>query len=490
MQKDSILTLFFICLATSLFTIDMGIITISFNNIENYFSTTSSVTSWVLTVFSISSAIGIVSLGFLSKIFGRNNIYLINVLGFSLFSGFCGLADNIQQLLLFRFFQGFFGSGLVALSQALVLDIFSLKNRSKALSAWTFGLLSGPVLGPILGGYLIEYLSWRWIFFINVPLGIIAFLGLFLNLEREKIKKNIEVNFSGFLLLSAAIASLQVFLDRGELEDWFDSFLICCLAFIFLICLFLYILNNCYSNNPLFSKKLFADRNFLGGLVFAFLFGLILIPHFILFPMYLSQVQSFPIYSIGLIVSISGIGGMLSTFFTSKIISILGNIKTMLLGLFLFVICNINSSFWNIDSSTKHIILNSLFRGISISIYYVALANITYITLPSTLRTQGASLFQFLRTTGTGIAVAIIIISFNKFYNIHFDELRSSLNMLDPNNSFLFDFDTTPEQKKVILSNILSNQSKMNSLINEFLILSLCPFLFLPFFLLFSKKKN
>ena len=162
----------------------------------------------------------------------------------------------------------------------------------------------------------------------------------------------------------------------------------------------------------------------------------------------------------------------------------------MLLGLFLFVICNINSSFWNIDSSTKHIILNSLFRGISISIYYVALANITYITLPSTLRTQGASLFQFLRTTGTGIAVAIIIISFNKFYNIHFDELRSSLNMLDPNNSFLFDFDTTPEQKKVILSNILSNQSKMNSLINEFLILSLCPILFLPFFLLFSKKKN
>ena len=167
----------------------MGIISLSINEIETYFSTNRSVTVWIITVFSISSAIGIISLGFLSQIFGRKFIYICGVFGFSLFSGLCGLSNSFETLLLFRAFQGFFGSGLVALSQALVIDTFPLEKRSKAISAWTFGLLAGPVVGPLLGGYIIDSHSWRWIFFINVPLGLSAFIGLLIFLKDNSEKK-------------------------------------------------------------------------------------------------------------------------------------------------------------------------------------------------------------------------------------------------------------------------------------------------------------
>ena len=179
----------------------MGIISLSLNEIETYFSTTRSVTVWIITIFSISSAIGIISLGFLSQIFGRKLIYLCGVIGFTVFSGLCGLSNSFESLLLFRGLQGFFGSGLVALSQALVVDSFSQEKRSKAISAWTFGLLAGPVIGPLLGGFIIENYSWRLVFFINVPLGLSAFFGLMFFLNDNMKRSKSKINTLGFIFL-------------------------------------------------------------------------------------------------------------------------------------------------------------------------------------------------------------------------------------------------------------------------------------------------
>ncbi len=487
-EKKNIFTLCFICLATSLFTIDMGIITISFSEIENFFSTSNSVTSWVLTVFSISSAIGIISLGFMSKLFGRKKVYTIGILGFSFFSGLCGLSSNIEQLLICRFFQGYFGSGLIALSQAFVIDIFSKKNRSKAISAWTFGLLAGPVIGPLLGGFLIEYLNWRFIFFINLPLGLIAFFGLSYFLKNDETTSLNNINYLSFIFLSIAVACFQIFLDRGELEDWFDSNLIIFLLSMSLISLVFFLLTNFNSKVSLFSHLLFKDNYFIGGAVFAFLFGFILIPPFILIPIYLTEIQNFPVYYVGFVLSLSGLGGMLATFFTSKIISYIGNVKTMLLGLFIYIIANLEIVFWNSNISTNQIIINSLYRGISISTYYVALANITYTTLPNTLRTEGASLFQFLRTIGTGVSIAIFITLLNRYYSINFEDLRSNLAYSNIGVSQYTDVDSFLSDDKAIIFQQIEFQSKIKSFLSDFFLLSLSPLTFLPFFLFFKKK--
>ncbi len=487
-KNKNIITLCFICLATSLFTIDMGIITISFSEIENFFSTTNSVTSWVLTVFSISSAIGIISLGFMSKLFGRKKIYILGILGFSFFSGLCGLSNGIEQLLFCRFFQGYFGSGLIALSQAFVIDIFSKENRSKAISAWTFGLLAGPVIGPLLGGYLIEYYNWRFIFFINLPLGLIAFSGLSYFLKAEKPKPSKKINYLSFIFLSISVACLQIFLDRGELEDWFDSELMIFLILLSLISLVFFLLNNFNSKEALFSYLLFKDNYFNGGIIFAFLFGFILIPPFILIPIYLTQIQSFPIYYVGYILSLSGLGGMIATLFTSKIISYIGNVKTMLLGLFIYITANLEVVFWNSDISTNQIITNSLYRGVSISTYYVALANITYTTLPNYLRTEGASLFQFLRTIGTGVSIAFFVTLLNRYYTINFEDIRSFLDYSNIGVSQYTNVDDFFAKDKVIILQEIKYQSKIKSFLSDFFVLSLSPLIFLPFFMFFKKK--
>ena len=485
--NKKIISLFFICLATSLFTIDMGIISLSLDEIESNFSTTRSVTVWVITVFSISSAIGIISLGFLSQIYGRKYIYLVGIVGFSIFSGLCGLSNTFETLLVFRGLQGFFGSGLVALSQALVVDIFSLKNRSKAISAWTFGLLAGPVIGPLLGGFIIESYNWRLLFFINVPLGMFAFFGLIIYLEDSLSKSKVNINFLGFIFLSFAAGSLQILLDRGELQDWFDSKYIIFLFFFSIINLILFILNSIFSKNSLFPKDLFKDNFYTGGLIFAFLFGFILIPPFILMPIYLSQIQSFPIYSIGIILCISGLGGMLGTFFTSKIIFYIGNVKTMLLGLFIYIASNVEVTFWTESVSIEQITVNMLYRGISISIYYVALANISYTTLPDNLRTYGAGLFQFFRTLGTGVAVAIFVALLNRYQLYYFEEFRNLTSYSNFNIINKLNMEDFSERKLHDLYMQILKQAKVKSFNTDFFFLSLAPILFLPFFYFFKK---
>ena len=402
-------------------------------------------------------------------------------------SSLCGLSPKIEYLLIFRALQGFFGSALVALSQAIVIDIFSEKDRSKAISAWTFGLLAGPVIGPLVGGYLIEYLNWRWIFFINLPIGLIAFFGLLYNLRDKEFDRTSRINYIAFILLSISVACLQLVLDRGEIEDWFDSFLIKFLLVLAVLAFFIFIFNSYLSYNPLFPKKLFKDRFYVGGIIFAFLFGFILIPPFILIPIFLTKVQYFPIYIVGFILSCSAIGGMIITFFMSKIIEKIGNVKTMIIGLSIYMLANLEVTFWTNDISTNQIIINSVFRGVSISFFYVPLANITYTTLPNYLRTDAASLFQFFRTLGTGIAVAIFITLLNRFEKINFENTRSLFSHSNPAIKSYFNFEDILMKEKLFLYKLIEHNSYINSLINDFYILALCPLIFFPFFFLFKK---
>ncbi len=488
MKKKQIITLFFICLTTSLFTLDLGIVSVALIDIQGSFSTIKAVASWVITVFSISSAIGIISLASLCKLFGRKNIYSFGILGFTICSTLCGIATNIETLLFFRFLQGFFGASLVALSQAIVIDIFPSNQRSKALAAWTFGLLAGPVIGPLLGGYLIEYFNWRWIFFINLPIGLSAFIGIILFLDKDKKALNFKINYIGFLLLSFTAASLQLILDRGEMEDWFSSSFIIFLNIISVLSFLFFLINSFKSSNPLFPLDLFKDNFYLGGIIFAFLFGFILIPPFILLPIFLTNILGFPTYLSGTILSCSAMGGMVVAFFMSKIIEKIGNVYTMMIGLFIYMLSNIQVSFWTIDVTTSDIIINSIIRGISISIFYVPLANITYTSLPAKLRTDGASLFQFLRTLGTGSSVAIFINLLNRFEAFHFENIRNSLVRSKIRNLSFFESEYLMANDKSHLYNIIINYSLMNSIINDFLVLAVIPLIFFPFFYLFKSK--
>ena len=486
-MRNKYLILFFACLGTALFTLDFALISVSLPKMIGSFSASKIEMAWVITVYSISTAVTIPCLGYLSDRFGRKNIYMLGIIGFCIFSFFSALSSSLDQILFFRTLQGLFSAPLVALSQSLILDSFSSKERGKAMAWWTFGLLIGPVIGPILGGYLTEEHGWRWIFLVNIPIGIVGLIGSYLYIEKDKINKNTSFSWLGFILLALGAGSLQIVLDRGQIEDWFYSNFIVILTILSLVTLLSFVLLFFINKKTLFPKELFLDSNYLGGLVFIFLFGIMLVPPFILIPEFLSTLGNYPVDQIGILLTFSGIGGMLGTLLAGRVISKGFHKTLMATGLLIYMLGAFQMVTWNSSVSSYEIIINGLLRGAGIGSFYVGLATATYASLPQKLRNHGASLFQFIRNFGSAFSVAIIAIVLDRYKKINISELSSRINLsqsqgkLDTWNLDGLDANTLE------FIQVITQESLMISLLNTFFLLAIIPIAFFPFLLLFKK---
>ena len=483
--------LFFACIATALVTVDLACISVALPKMLGYFSASKIEIAWIITVYSISTAICIPLLGFLSEKFGRKNIYLIGIAGFSIFSAFSGFSQNLDQILIFRSLQGVFSAPLVALSQSIIVNAFPEKERGKALSFWTLGLLIGPLIGPLLGGYFAEHYSWRWVFLINVPIGIIAFIGSYVCLEKNIINKKIKFAFLSFIFLALVASSMQLVLDRGQILDWFSSDLIFNLTISAVMFLFVYFLMYFTKSKTLYPKELFFDKNYIGGLIFVFLFGLLLVPPFILMPDFLSSIGGFPIDKIGIILTTSGIGGMIGTLLASRLLSYGYYKSLMIVGLIAYMIGQFYMTLWNSDVTMNMMMINGIIRGLGIGLFYPALATATYVSLPSKFRDHGASLFQFIRNLGSAVAIAIIVILMDRFYKTNMSELSYRVTDNYNQNEGLFNnYNIYPlnMNNTNFFINLISQESHLISFINIMFILTFLPLIFFPFFLLFKSK--
>ena len=486
-MRNKYLILFFACLGTALFTLDFALISVSLPKMIGSFSASKIEMAWVITVYSISTAVTIPCLGFLSERFGRKNIYMLGIIGFCIFSFFSALSSSLDQILFFRTLQGLFSAPLVALSQSLILDSFPSKERGKAMAWWTFGLLIGPVIGPILGGYLTEEYGWRWIFLVNIPTGIIALIGSYLYIKKDKINKNTSFSWLGFILLALGAGSLQIVLDRGQIEDWFYSNFIVILTILSLVTLLSFVFLFFINKKTLFPKELFLDSNYLGGLVFIFLFGIMLVPPFILIPEFLSTLGNYPVDQIGILLTFSGIGGMLGTLLAGRVISKGFHKTLMATGLLIYMLGAFQMVTWNSSVSSYEIIINGLLRRAGIGSFYVGQATAPYASLPQNLRNHGASLFQFIRNFGSAFSVAIIAIVLDRYKKINISELSSRINSsqsqgnLDTWNLDGLDANTLE------FIRVITQESLMISLLNTFFILAIIPIAFFPFLLLFKK---
>ena len=483
--------LFFACVATALVTVDLACISVALPKMLGYFSASKIEIAWVITVYSISTAICIPLLGYLSEKIGRKKIYLIGIFGFSFFSALSGLSQNLDQLLIFRTLQGAFSAPLVASSQSIIIDAFPEKERGKALSWWTLGLLIGPLIGPTLGGYFTEYYNWRWVFLINVPIGIIAFIGSYFCLNNNEINKDIKFTFLSFIFLALGASCLQIVLDRGQILDWFASNLITNLTIASILFIFMFLLQYFIKSKTLFPKELFKDSNYIGGLIFIFLFGLLLVPPFILMPDFLSNLGGYPIDKIGIILTTSGIGGMTGTLIASRILSF-GYFRTiMIVGLLIYMIGQFYMTAWNTEVTMQMMMVNGIIRGIGIGLFYPALATITYVTLPRQFRNHGASLYQFIRNAGSAVAIAIIVILMDRFNKINMSELSYRvIDTYNKNEGLLNSYNIYPltSNDTNLYLNLITEESHLISFINIMVLLTYLPLLFFPFFLLFKNK--
>ena len=280
----------FIMIITIMQVMDMTIANVALPYIKGSISASKDQISWVLTSYIISAAIMTQPISWLADNLGRRKVFLFSVIGFTISSALCGMSISIVEIVIFRMLQGIFGAALVPLSCSILLDINPKEKHGSAMAIWGVGVMVGPIIGPAIGGYITEYYNWRWVFYINVPLGIISSFGIIYFLPESKtIKKSF--NFIGFGLLSISIASLQLFLDRGQNLDWLSSHEIVIYFTLMIISFWVFIIHNIYSNKPFISYALFKDLNFVLSTVIIFVVSIVFLSTLSLLPSFLGTVM-------------------------------------------------------------------------------------------------------------------------------------------------------------------------------------------------------
>src|SRR5690349_6105393 len=305
--------------ATFMEVLDTTVVNVSLPHIAGTLSATIAEATWALTSYLVANAIILPMTGWLASMFGRKNLLMFSVVGFTAASFLCGLAPTLGSLIVFRIIQGATGGALQPLSQAVLLEAFPPHERGKAMGFWGLGIVVAPMLGPILGGWLTDNYSWRWVFYINVPLGILAFLGVAAYMPDGKTRRS-RFDFFGFALLSIAVAGLQLVLDRGPIKDWFGSNEIWIEATAAGLAFYLFMVHSATSPHPFIRPSLLKDRNFLTGNIFIFVIGIVLFATLALLPPLLQNLLNYPVYTAGLLTAPRSVGTMVAMLFVGRVV--------------------------------------------------------------------------------------------------------------------------------------------------------------------------
>jgi DHA2 family multidrug resistance protein len=396
-------------LATIMQALDTTIANVALPHMQGSMSATQDQISWVLTSYIVAAAIFMPLTGFLTARFGRKRIFIWSVVGFTVASMLCGAAQDLTQLVVFRLLQGVFGAFLVPLSQAVMLDINPKEKHGSAMAMWGMGVMIGPILGPMLGGWLTEHYSWRWVFYINLPLGLLAWFGLGAYLKETEIDLSRRFDLLGFALLSLALASLQMMLDRGESQDWFASREVLIEGVLAALSMYLFVAHIFTFKHPFLEPGLFRDRNFSLGLLAIFIVGIILLATLALLPPFLQSLMGYPVIDIGLVMTPRGIGTMFAMFMVGKLSGKMDPRGLILFGLSCTGLSLWEMTYFNTDISAWDIERNGMLQGFGLGFVFVPLSTITFSTLAPHYRNEGTALFSLMRNIGSSIGISVVI---------------------------------------------------------------------------------
>jgi DHA2 family multidrug resistance protein len=346
---------------------------------------------------------------FLSARFGRKRVFMASIVGFTITSMLCGAAMNLTQIVLFRLLQGVFGASLVPLSQAVLLDTYPRERHGPAMALWGLGVMVGPILGPTLGGWLTEYYDWRWVFYINLPFGLLAWFGLGLYVRETEIDATRRFDLMGFAMLSLGIGALQMMLDRGGTLDWFASTEIVVEAMLAGLGLYLFVVHIFTHEHPFIEPALFRDRNFSVGLLFIFVVGMILLTTMTLLPPFLQGLLGYPVVDVGLLLAPRGIGTMISMFVVGRLSGRVDARLQLVLGLLLAAFSQWEMTQFDLDITGWDVVRTGVVQGLGLGFLFVPLSTIAFSTLAPRLRTEGTALFSLVRNIGMSIGVSVVI---------------------------------------------------------------------------------
>src|SRR6185312_13503446 len=318
--------------------------------------------------------------GWIANRFGRKRIFIVCSAGFTIASVMCGLAQDITQMVVFRLLQGVFGAALVPLSQAVMLDSYALHERAKAMAIWGMGVMMGPIMGPSLGAWLTETYSWHWVFFVNLPFGIVTVAGLLIFMDETKLNTELQFDWFGFTALAVGIGSLQLALDRGEQLDWLESWEIVIELIVSGVGFYYFFAHSLTTKRPFVQFALFKDRNFATALIFMVVIGVVLFSTMALASPLFQNAYGYPILTAGLLLATRGGGTFVAMMLVSRLMNWFEARTLIATGLSLIAVTLYDMTGWTADVPVQTIVLNSIAQGFGLGLVFVPLSTAAFMT--------------------------------------------------------------------------------------------------------------
>jgi DHA2 family multidrug resistance protein len=395
--------------ATIMQALDTTIANVALPYMQGTLSASQDQINWVLTSYIVAAAIMTAPVGWIANRFGRKRIFILCSAGFTIASVLCGLAQDINQMVLFRLLQGVFGAALVPLSQAVMLDSYTLQERAKAMSIWGMGVMMGPIMGPSLGAWLTETYSWHWVFFVNLPFGFVTVLGLIIFMDETKKDLNLRFDWFGFTALAVAIGSLQLALDRGEQLGWLESNEIVAEFIVSAIGFYYFFAHSFTTSRPFIQFALFKDRNFVTGCIFMAVMGLVLYSTMALASPYLQNVIGYPIITAGVLLASRGCGTFVAMMLVGRLMRYIEARILIISGLSITAFSLFNMTGWTDQTGVPEIVTLSIIQGFGFGLVFVPLSTVAFLTLPNHLRTDGTSMLTLMRNVASSVGISLVI---------------------------------------------------------------------------------
>jgi DHA2 family multidrug resistance protein len=474
-------------LATLMQVLDSTIANVALPYMQGSMSASADEITWVLTSYVAAAAVMTAPVGWMARRFGRKPLFIACLTGFTAASMACGAAQSLSEMVAFRILQGICGAAMVPLSQAVMLDIYSFEQRAQAMAIFGIGIMVGPIMGPTLGGWLTEHYNWRWVFYVNLPIGVLAVSGLALFLPRSQPERDLRFDWLGFAMLAVGIGALQMMLDRGQDRDWFSSREIITEATLAGLGFYLFLVHMATAGKPFLPRAAFRDRNFVASTLILFSVGMMLLSTTALLSLYLQNLADYPVQTAGLALAPRGLGSMVAMLLASRLQK---HIDARLIVCFGLLVLGWNlqqMSGWTPDVSQTELTIALLVQGFAMGFIFNPITVLAFVTLPAPLRGDGTALQNLSRNVGAAIGISVTSSSLVRDAQAIHADLAAFITpfhrALQGGGAASRLLDPASPHGSALLAQILDRQAEIISYSNDFWILSLVvipPLLLLP----------
>ncbi|MGF6531248.1 DHA2 family multidrug resistance protein [Paraburkholderia sp. GAS206C] len=478
-----------IMLATLMQTLDSTIANVALPHMQGTLSASQDEITWVLTSYIVAAAIATPLTGWLSDRFSVKRLLAFSIAGFTIASALCGMSETLTEIVASRLLQGIFGASLVPLSQSILLDINPREKQGQAMAVWGMGVMVGPILGPTLGGWLTDSYNWRWVFFINLPIGAFALFGVLTFLPSKEPRHDVKFDAFGFATLALAIGALQAMLDRGEQLDWFGSNEIVTEALLASISFAFFLVHTTtVGKTSFFKSELLKDPNFATGTFFIFVIGAVMYATRALLPPMLQTLMNYPVATTGLVTAPSGAGTMIAMLFAGRLLKRIDARLLLLSGFLISAFALWQMMHYTIVLSASDIVWPGVIQGFGLGLVFVPLSALTFSTLTPQLRADGTATYSLMRNIGSSIGISIVQTLMTRGTQVAHSDLAANVNLFNPLMRPMLESGSAYDLAAMNVS--ITQQAAMIAYLNDFKLMFVATLLVVPLLLLIRPARK